>query len=100
MEKGDDYEKEFPLEKSGLQLIYTEDKQIEVLYVSDGTPAKKAGFMMGDIVQAINEIDVTYFAGIIEIRKLFREESGTKYTFDILRDDKRKRLMLKLKELF
>ena len=100
LEKGDDFNKEFPADKSGLQFIYKEDKQIEVLYAADGTPAKKAGFMKGDIVQKINEIDVKYFADINEIRKLFREESGKKYTFDIIRDGKRKRLKFKLKELF
>lgn len=99
LEKGDNYEKEFPRGKCGLQLIYSDDREIEVLHAAKGSPAEKAGFKRGDLILAVNGIDVEFFAGIVEIRKLFKQDVGTKYTFDVLRDGKKKRLKLKLKEL-
>jgi len=81
-------------------VIYTQDKQIEVLNAAKGTPAEKAGFKRGDIVQVINRIDVKYFAGIVKIRELFREDAGTEYDFTVLRDGKVKNFKLKLKKIF
>ncbi|KYK38108.1 MAG: hypothetical protein AYK18_07990 [Theionarchaea archaeon DG-70] len=39
LEKGDNYDKEFPKPKSGLQLLYTTDHDIEVHFVAQNTPA-------------------------------------------------------------
>ncbi len=100
LEKGDNYEKEFPKHKSGLQLLYTKDHDIEVYFVSPNTPADVAGFKKGDIVKTINRIDVQYYDGIIAIRKLLREQAGTTYTFEIVRDKERIEKRLTLQDLY
>ena len=70
------------------------------MHVADGTPAADAGFMRGDIILAINGIKVEYFDGLIALRKLFKEETGTTYVFTIMRQDKIMDLSLTLRDLF
>ncbi len=99
VEKGDDFETEFPWDRSGLQL-WRPEEACEVLYVSPGTPADEAGFHEGDTVLSINGIDVERFGGLLELRTMFREEPGTEYVFEVERDGKRKELRLVLRDLF
>lgn len=100
LEKGDDFTYEFPRGKSGLALLYNEDNDIEVLYVPSNTPAEESGFKKGDIIKAINEIDVGFFDGIIAVRKLMREKAGTEYLFSVLRNGELKKIKLTLRDLF
>jgi len=100
VEKGDNYNHEFPRRKSGLQLWYNTDSDIEVFFVSPNTPADEADFKQGDIIKAINGIDVDYFDGIISIRKLLSEKGGVTYTFDVLRNNELMEMQLTLRELF
>jgi len=100
LEKSDDFSREFIRGKSGLHLWYTEDNDIEVFYVPSNTPAEEAGFNKGDIIKAINGIDVKFFDGIIAVRKLLREPAGTVYTFSVLRDNETKKIKMTLKDLF
>jgi len=99
VEKGDDFETEFPWDRSGLQL-WRPDEACEVLYVSPGTPAEDAGFQEDDVVLTINGIDVERFGGLLEFRAMLREEPGTEYVFEVERDGKRKELKLVLRDLF
>jgi len=99
VEKGDDFETEFPWDRSGLQL-WRPDEACEVLYVSPGTPAEDAGFQEDDTVLTINGIDVERFGGLLEFRAMLREEPGTEYAFEVERDGKRKELKLVLRDLF
>lgn len=99
-EIGDDYDREFPLDKSGMQLMYNQDTTMYVFFVADDTPAQKAGFMAGDVLVAVNDIDVKNLNGIIAMRALLRQEDETKLTFDILRDGEPKTLKLTLKDLY
>jgi hypothetical protein len=100
VEKGDNYDHEFLRYKSGLQLLYTENHDIEVHFVSPSTPAHEVGFKKGDIIKTINGIDVDYFDGIISIRELLREKTGTTYTFSVLREKELMEMQLTLRELF
>jgi hypothetical protein len=100
LEKGENYDHEFPRYKSGLQLVYSDDHDIIVHFVAPNTPADEVGFKKGDIIKAINGIDVNYFDGIISIRKLFMETAGTTYTIDVLRDKELIEKQLTLRELF
>jgi hypothetical protein len=100
VEKGNDYNKDFPSSKSGLQLWYTENYDIAVMFAAPNTPSHEAGFQKGDIIKAINGIDVHYFDGIIAIRKLFEEEAGTTYEFDVVRNSKPLKIELTLRDLF
>jgi hypothetical protein len=85
VEKGDDFETEFPWDRSGLQL-WRPDKVCKVLYVSPGTPAEEAGFQENDLVLTINGIDTARFG-------------GTEYVFEVERDGRREELKLVLRDL-
>ncbi len=98
VEKGDDFGTEFPWDRSGLQL-WRPEEACEVLYVSPGTPADEAGFHEGDTVLSINGIDVDRFGGLLSLRAMLREEAGTEYFFEVVRDGKRKELKLVLRDL-
>jgi hypothetical protein len=100
VEKGKDFERVFPRDKSGLQVHMTEEGGYQVIFVSPGTPADKAGFKSDDIITAINGIDLEYIDGLGSFRKLMKKEAGTDYKFSLLRDDKPKEIKMKLKDLF
>ena len=78
----------------------TEEKGYQVVFVSPGTPADKAGFKSDDIITAINGIDMEYIDGLGSFRELMKKEAGTDYKFSLLRDDKPKEIKMKLKDLF
>jgi outer membrane lipoprotein-sorting protein len=100
LEKGDDYGKEIPRAKSGLQFYYNNENDIVVIFVSPGTPAHDAGFKQGDIITSVNRIGVEFFDGIIALRKLMREEASTTYSIGILRDGKLLEKKVTLRDLF
>jgi len=100
LEKGLDFSKEFSRSKSGLQLLYTENNEITIHFVSPNTPAHESGFKAGDIIESINGIDVAYFGGISSIRKLMKEKAGTTYTFKVLRDNELREIKMTLIDLY
>jgi hypothetical protein len=100
VEEGDNFDHEFPRDKSGLQIWVNDEDNYEVRFASPGTPAEKAGFKQGDIVSSINGIDVERLGGYYDIIELLKANEGTKYKFSILRDGKAKEIELKLKELY
>ena len=77
----------------------TGDRSIEVYYVSPGTPADKAGFETGDVLNSINGIGVEHLGGIIAIRKMLKADPATEYTFMVDRNGDQKEMKLTLKEL-
>ena len=99
LEKGDNFNREFPVDHSGLQIIRGENGGYEVQYVSENTPADKAGFRTGDVLKSINGVDVEYFEGITAIRDLLKSKPGTKFSFTINRDGRDKDIKLKLAKL-
>jgi hypothetical protein len=99
VERGDDFDGDFPRAKAGLGLWRPDGGDVEVLYVSEGTPADGAGFREGDAVVSINAIPVEHFDGLIAIRKLLQADAGTEYVFGILRDGIPMELQLTLREL-
>lgn len=100
VEKGDDFNKEFPEDKAGLTFIRSEDGEFEVFFVAPGTPAAKAGFRQGDTVKSINGIHIQCIGGLSAIRKMLKEDPGTEYAFIVNRNGKEKRLNLKLANLY
>jgi len=100
VEKGDDFGSDFPKGKAGLGLWRPDGTDIEVLYVSAGTPADEAGFEEGDTVVSINGIAVEHLAGLVAVRAMLREDAGTTYDFGILRDGEPEELTLTLRDLF
>jgi hypothetical protein len=100
IEKGKDFERKFPRDKSGLQFWISDNDEYEIRFVSQNTPADKAGFKKGDIIKLINDIDIEYFDGYFAIEELLKKEAGTKYAFMVQRDDKLKKIKLKLQNLY
>jgi hypothetical protein len=101
LEKGDDFSTQFARDKSGLQIMRTEDGTgYEVLFVAGNTPAEKAGFKKGDIIKTINGISVSYFDGLAAIRNLFKEKIGTQYVVSVLRNEESIELTTELQELW
>ncbi|UCG31073.1 MAG: aspartyl protease family protein [candidate division WOR-3 bacterium] len=99
LEKGEDFGAEFPRPKSGLQFHHNDDNDVEVVFVSPNTPADEAGFQKGDIINAVNGIDVQYFDGLIALRNLLKAKEGTTYMVEISRGGKILGKQLTLKNL-
>jgi len=98
VEKGDDFEAQFPVDRSGLQLWRPSGGDVEVLSVAGGTPASEAGLLPGDVIGAVNGIDVRHL-DLIALRELMRAEVGTRYTFDTERDGRAASVVLVLRDL-
>ena len=100
LEKGDDFGRGFPRGKSGLGIQVNDDDDMQVLFVSPGTPAEKAGFEPDDIVTSINGIAVEHLAGLLAVKELFEAQAGTDYTIGVLRSGKALTLNLALEDLY
>jgi len=100
LEEGADFGKDFPSDKSGLALTVNENDDIEVFYVSPGTPAERARLQVGDIVRSVNNVPVGLMDGVIAIRELLRSKAGTEYRFEVEREGEIKHINLKLRDLF
>lgn len=98
VEKGKDFGKKFPHDRSGLQ-IFVGDDGYEIYFVSPGTPADKAGFKKGDIIKTVNDIDVQYLKDLSALRDLFRKDANISYQVGIERDGKAKVFDVKLADL-
>jgi hypothetical protein len=100
VEKGDNFNHDFPQDKSGLQLFMSESDEYVVRYCAPGTPSEKAGFKEGDIVRKINDIDIEMFDDLTAVRELLKAADGTEYIFTVERDGKSKRIRLELQDLY
>ena len=100
LEKGKDFERKFPADKSGLLIGKTDDGFPEIVFVAPGTPADKAGFLNGDIIRRINGTDAGSLGGIIGVRNLFLEEAGKEYNIEVIRAGSKQELKLILEDLF
>ena len=96
VEKGSEFNRVWPRDNSGLQIAWSPDKMVEIIYVSPETPADKAGFVKGDFILSINGIDVSLLDGLIAIREMLKADTGTKYEIVIERAGKTETLKLKL----
>ncbi|MBU1183037.1 MAG: aspartyl protease family protein [Pseudomonadota bacterium] len=100
LEKGKDFERKFPADKSGLLIGMTDDGFPEIVFVAPGAPADKSGFLNGDIILRINGTDAGSFGGIIGVRNLFLEEAGKEYNIEVIRAGSKHDLKLILEDLF
>lgn len=100
LEEGANFGRVFPEDRSGLALAINDNDDIEVFYVSPGTPADRAGFKERDVVKSVNRIPVGLLDGVIAIRELLRAEAGTEYTFELDREGKTRNIKLKLRNLY
>lgn len=99
-EKGMDFSKKFPRDKSGLIIGLSENGLPRIVFVAPGTPAEAAGFVAGDVIDSINGVNIKNFPGIVSIYELLCKESGARYTFDVHRNHGIVKIDLVLKDLF
>ncbi|MCP4706968.1 MAG: PDZ domain-containing protein, partial [candidate division Zixibacteria bacterium] len=100
VEKGGQFDHVFPLGKSGLQIMFDDNNNYEVICVSSNTPAENSGFKKGDILVSINGIDINNFSGLESIINIMKKPVGTKYSILIYRDGAEKKLTMKLKDIY
>jgi len=100
VEKGDDFDRTFPRDRSGLQIWLDDNKEYEVIFVAPDTPAEKAGFKEDDIIKSINGIKMKYFDNFYAVRDLLKEPAGTSYEFEIERHGQLKKMKMTLKDLY
>ncbi|MBN2382877.1 aspartyl protease family protein [bacterium] len=96
LEKGENFGKPMEMDRSGMQINLTESGQIEIFFVSPGSSADKAGFLKGDLITALNQIDIRFLDGIMALRALFRETGATCYQVTVKRGDEYITLPLQL----
>lgn len=99
VEKGDDFGKDFPFDRSGLQLWRPDDGPYEVLFVDEGTPADEAGLRESDRVLSIDGAQADSLGGLIEIREMLKSEVGREFVIEAEREGVPFTARLTLREL-
>ncbi|MDX2505926.1 MAG: aspartyl protease family protein [Gammaproteobacteria bacterium] len=99
-EKGDDFNFDFPNDKSGMIIGQSLDKMPEVFYVAENTPAHKAGILSEDIIVAINNLEGATLPDVVQIAKMLQADSGTEYQMKLLRNKQYIMTSLKLQDLY
>jgi len=99
LEKGDDFARRFPGDRSGLQVVLDDDDRPEIVLVAPGTPAAKAGAAKGDRIVAVNGLEVELLAGLGAIRQAMRAQAGTSYTLLVERNGQTRQIELTLRDL-
>jgi len=99
VEKGANFEHDFPVDKSGLQ-IWMDNGQPAVHHIAPGTPAEKAGFKNGDLIRTINGIEYKYLKNLYSLRSILKGKERTEFVIGITRDEKPMELKLKLRDLY
>ena len=99
LEKGGDFDRDFPTDRSGLSIMFSDDGNLLVFHVSTGSPAAAAGIQKGDIIVTIQGKKISEWGDILDIRDLFRQKSGTAYTVETRRGNEVKKTVITLKDL-
>jgi len=101
LEKGDKFNQPWPEDHSGLSVGWTVGHGgVEVMYVSPGTPAERAGFEKGDILKSVDGRVIEPEDGPLAVRRQLREAPGTDYEIVVDRAGSEKKMRLKLADLF
>lgn len=100
IEKGKDFEQNFPEDKSGLLIGIGEGGFPEIFFVAPKTPAAKAGFIKGDIIRKINGVNVNSLGGVDGVRDLLSKEEGIEYNIEALHEGNIMEFKFVLKDLY
>jgi hypothetical protein len=99
VEKGEDFGREFPSDRSGLMVICSEKGEIEIYFVSPGTPGKESDFRKGDLIRSIDGKDFLPWSGVLDAREILQQSPDTELTVIVEREGKHINLPLKLRDL-
>lgn len=100
-EKGKDFNRQFPEDRSGLLLALNDNGQLAVTFVSHGTPAHKAGLQRGDIIMSVNGKKIPNGRGLFSTQKIFMQKPGIPVTMTYYRAGKREKTVeMTLRDLF
>ncbi len=99
-EKGENFDHGFPVDKSGMTIGLSPNNQTQIFLVVDNTPAHDGGFLPGDIILGINDLEGESLPSIVKLKHMFQAESGTDYTLKLLRDKQKIILPIRLKDLY
>ncbi|MBA4367197.1 MAG: hypothetical protein C0403_06120 [Desulfobacterium sp.] len=100
LEPGDDFHSSFPQDNSGIQVGKNDQGNPHIVYISPESPGEKAGFMEGDIIEKINQIKFGRHSDLLLIKNLLRQQKGTKLHFEIIRNTKKKNILLILENQY
>jgi len=99
VEPGRDFDKDFPEDRSGLQIARTAGNAVEVIFVAPRTPSAQAGFQKGDLIKSIDGMAIGNIGGLSEIRDKFMAAPGTAYRIVVERNGGDQELTLTLADL-
>jgi hypothetical protein len=95
-ERGGNFGTDYVLDRSGLQVGVDGNGGYQVICVSPNTPAEKAGFKAGDIVESVDGVSPGELGGIGGLREKLRAAPGTRYEVEVRRGGDRLKLHLVL----
>ncbi len=85
----EDMEESYYGEYSGIGAVLSQDRETNVVTVTNcftGSPAEEVGLKKGDIIKAVNDIDVTEMELALIVAKI-RTEEGASIKLTVLRED-------------
>ncbi|OEU69349.1 MAG: hypothetical protein BA864_00035 [Desulfuromonadales bacterium C00003093] len=98
-EPGELFSQPVEVDKSGLLVGMSRQGQPMVSFVAADSPAARAGFVAGDMIEAIDDRAVVSYGGVLPIRQLLLQQTGRCYRFRVQRADKMHELLLCLQEI-
>ena len=99
-EKGRDFERRFPRDKSGLIIGQAEDNGPMISFVAPDTPGERAGFLAGDLIRRVNTEPVDHRYNVVGLRQLLRQAAGTVIQIGVQRQEQQLEIQLTLEDLF
>jgi predicted aspartyl protease len=101
LEKGKRFNQPWPEDRSGLNVAWTPDHgAVEVLYISPGTPAERAGFEKGDVVISVDGEAIEPATGVLDVRDYLSGAPGITREILVDRRGKDKKIRIKLEDLY
>ncbi len=100
VEKGADFDRQWPTDRSGMQMLVGDSGHLEVIMITDRTPAAEAGIQKGDKISAIDGKSIESLGGILSVREMLRGPVGTIYKIKLIREGNTKEATLELRPLY